>query len=132
MNNPSVTTNQVANPKQAIVMANNEKVKQLDLQERELTQKKLTMEEYTRKECQANVGFLEELEAMVSIITTRKVAGAFYAVFFVLLMSLELFVVASKMGDKECDYEMAIVGAEKVRMAQFNMAFNRVQTKINV
>lgn len=132
VNNPSVTTNQVANPKQAIVMANNEKVKQLDLQERELTQKKLTMEEYTRKECQANVGFLEELEAMVSIITTRKVAGAFYAVFFVLLMSLELFVVASKMGDKECDYEMAIVGAEKVRMAQFNMAFNRVQTKINV
>ena len=51
-------------------MANNEKVKQLDSQERELTQKKLTMEEYTRKECQANVGFLEELEAMVSIIVT--------------------------------------------------------------
>ena len=129
VNNPSVTTNQVANPKQAIVVDNNEKIKQLDLQERDWTKKKLTIEEDTRKECQANVGFLEELEAMFSIITTRKVAGAFYAVFFVLLMSLELFVVASKMGDKECDYEMAIVGAEKVRMAQFNMAFNRVQTK---
>ena len=129
VNNPSVTTNQVPNPKQAVVAANNEKVKQLDLQEKDWTKKKLTVEEDTRKECQANVGFLEELEAMVSIVTTRKVAGAFYGVFFILLMSLELFVVASKMGDKECDYEMAIAGAEKVRMAQFNMAFNRVQTK---
>lgn len=42
-------------------------------------------------------------------------------------MSLELFVVASKMGDKECDYEMAIKGAEIVRMAQFNIAFRKVQ-----
>lgn len=129
VNNPSVTTNQVPNPKQAVVVANNEKVKLLDLQEKDWTKKKLTVEEDTRKECQANVGFLEELEAMVSIVTTRKVAGAFYCVFFILLMSLELFVVASKMGDKECDYEMAIIGAEKIKMAQFNMAFNRVQIK---
>lgn len=129
VNNPSVTTNQVANPKQSVVSANNEKIKQIVLQEMDLNKKRLTMEEDTRKECQANVGFLEELEAMVSIVTTRKVAGAFYLIFFMLLMSLELFVVTSKMGDQECDYEMAIKGAEKVKMAQFNMAFNRVQAK---
>lgn len=129
VNNPSVTTNQVANPKQSVVSANNEKIKQIVLQEMDLNKKRLTVEEDTRKECQANVGFLEELEAMVSIVTTRKVAGAFYLIFFMLLMSLELFVVTSKMGDQECDYEMAIKGAEKVKMAQFNMAFNRVQAK---
>lgn len=127
VNNPSVTTNQVANPKQSVVSTNNEKIKQIVLQEMDLNKKRLTVEEDTRKECQANVGFLEELEAMVSIVTTRKVAGAFYLIFFMLLMSLELFVVTSKMGDQECDYEMAIKGAEKVKMAQFNMAFNRVQ-----
>lgn len=129
VNNPSVTTNQVANPKQSVVSTNNEKIKQIVLQEMDLNKKRLTVEEDTRKECQANVGFLEELEAMVSIVTTRKVAGAFYLIFFMLLMSLELFVVTSKMGDQECDYEMAIKGAEKVKMAQFNMAFNRVQAK---
>ena len=32
----------------------------------------------------------DELDAMWTIITTRKLAGAFYRVFFVLLMSLEL------------------------------------------
>ena len=129
VNNPSVTTNQVANPKQSVVSTNNEKIKQIVLQEMDLNKNRLTVEEDTRKECQANVGFLEELEAMVSIVTTRKVAGAFYLIFFMLLMSLELFVVTSKMGDQECDYEMAIKGAEKVKMAQFNMAFNRVQAK---
>ena len=127
VNNPSVTTNQVANPKQDVVNANNEKIKQLVEQEKEWSKKKLTVEEDTRKECKANVGFLEELEAMVSIITNRWVAGAFYVIFFLLLMSLELFVVTSKMGDKECDYEMAIKGAERVRMAQFNTAFGRIE-----
>ena len=78
VNNPSVTTNQVANPKQDVVNANNEKIKQLVEQEKEWSKKKLTVEEDTRKECKANVGFLEELEAMVSIISNRWVAGAFY------------------------------------------------------
>lgn len=127
VNNPSVTTNQVANPKQDVVNANNEKIKQLVDQEKEWSKKKLTVEEDTRKECKANVGFLEELEAMVSIITNRWVAGVFYGIFFLLLMSLELFVVTSKMGDNECDYEMAIKGAERVRMAQFNTAFGRIE-----
>lgn len=126
VNNPSVTTNQVANPKQIAIAANNEKIKQIVLQENDLNKKKLTVEEDTRKECQANVGFLEELEAMVSIMTTRTVAGIFYVIFFLLLMSLELFVVTSKMGDEECDYELAIKGAERVKMAQFNSAFSKV------
>ena len=126
VNNPSVTTNQVANPKQDVVNANNEKIKQLVEQEKEWSKKNLTLEEDTRKECKANVGFLEELEAMVAIITNRWVAGAFYIIFFLLLMSLELFVVTSKMGDKECDYEMAIKGAERVRIAQLNSAFESV------
>lgn len=126
VNNPSVTTNQVANPKQIAIAANNEKIKQIVLQENDLNKKKLTVEEDTRKECQANVGFLEELEVMVSIVTTRTVAGIFYVIFFLLLMSLELFVVTSKMGDEECDYELAIKGAERVKMAQFNSAFSKV------
>lgn len=126
VNNPSVTTNQVANPKQIVIAANNEKIKQIVLQENDLNKKRLTVEEDTRKECQANVGFLEELEAMVSIVTTRTVAGIFYVIFFLLLMSLELFVVTSKMGDEECDYELVIKGAERVKMAQFNSAFSKV------
>ena len=65
---------------------------------------------------------------MWTIITNRPLAGVFYIVFFVLLMSLELFVVVSKMVDSECDYEKAIVGSQRVRMAQFDAAFSRIHT----
>jgi hypothetical protein len=126
VNNPSVTTNQVANPKIETIKENNEKIKLLNDQEKEWSQKKLTVEEDTRAECKANVGFLEELETMFSIVMTRKVAGVFYLIFFALLMSLELFVVVSKMGDQECDYEMAIKGAQRVKVAQFAAAFGKV------
>lgn len=127
VNNPSVTTNQVANPKQSILEANSKTAERLRDQEQNWMQKKQTVEEDARKECKESVGFLEELEAMWTIITTRKLAGVFYAVFFILLMSLELFVVVSKMVDKECDYDAAIKGAQKVRIAQFYNAFNRIK-----
>lgn len=126
VNNPSVTTCQVANPKIETIKDNNAKIQSLSEQEKELTNKKLSVEEETRKECQSNVGFLEELEAMVTIIGTHKVAGAFYFIFFGLLMFLELFVVASRMGDQECDYEMAVKGAQRVKAMQLAAAFNNV------
>lgn len=126
VNNPSVTTSQVANPKQAILESNNKIVERMREQEQSWIQKKQNMEEDVRRECKESVGFLEELEAMWSIITTRHLAGAFYVVFFILLMSLELFVVVSKMVDKECDYDIAIKGAQRVRIAQFANAFNRI------
>ena len=124
--NPSVTTNQVPNPKQSILEANNKATEKLREQEQKWMEKKQNVEEDVRRECKESVGFLEELEAMWDIITTRKLAGAFYGVFFLLLMSLELFVVVSKFVDKECDYETALKGAQRVKMVQFTNAFNRV------
>ncbi len=126
VNNPSVTTTEVPNPKIETLNGNKETAIMLREQEQNWTQKKQNVEEDVRKECRENVGFLEELEAMWTIITTRNLAGAFYLVFFFLLMSLEMFVVASKMGDNDCDYDAAIKGAEKVRLAQLTNAFNRV------
>lgn len=121
-----VSTSEVSNPKQEVIEGNNKKLAQLAQQEQVWSEKKQSVEEDTRVECKENVGFLEELEAMWTIITTRKLAGAFYAVFFFLLMSLELFVVVSKMVDKECDYEAAIKGGQRVKIAQFNKAFNHI------
>lgn len=130
VNNPSVTKNQVPNPKLANVEANNKVIERLQAQEQIWTEKKQGMEEAVRDECKASVGFLEELEAMWTIISTRPLAGVFYLVFFVLLMSLELFVVVSKMVDDECDYDAAIKGAQKVRLVQFHQAFNRAANPV--
>ena len=113
---PSVTTNQVVNPKQATLAENMKAVEKLKKQEDVWAQKKLTVEEDARRECQVNVGFLEELEAMWTIVTNRPIAGAFYLIFFALLVSLELFVAASKFFDKECDYESTIKWSQQARL----------------
>lgn len=127
VNNPSVTKNQVPNPKITQIDTNNKKLEKISEQEQIWTEKKQTMEEDVRKECKENDGFLEELEAMWSIITNRPLAGAFYLVFFFLLMSLELFIVVSKTVDEECDYEAAIKGSQNIRILQFKRAFNHVR-----
>ena len=126
-----VSTSEVPNPKQEVIEDNNKKLARLAQQEQIWSEKKQSVEEDTRNECKENVGFLEELEAMWTIITTRKLAGAFYVVFFSLLMSLELFVVVSKIVDRECDYEAAIKGGERVKIAQFNKAFNYISIPQN-
>ena len=125
VSNPSVTTNQVENPKFETIKANNAKIKNNSEKIAKLNVEKRNTEENIRKQLQANVGFLEELEAMFDIITSRPMAGVFYAIFFLLLMSLELFVVVSKMWDKECDYEMAIKRGLEIRGKQLNAVFNR-------
>ncbi len=125
--NPSVTTNQVANPKQAVLEANNNTVDKLREQEQKWTEKKQNVEEDVRRECKESVGFLEELEAMWTIITTRKLAGVFYAVFFFLLMSLELFIVMSKWGDKDSDYDICVKGAQNARIIQLANALGQVK-----
>ena len=129
VHNPSVTRNEVPNPKLRQIEANNKKLERISEDEQKWTEKKQNMEEDVRKECKESVGFLEELEAMWTIVTTRPLAGAFYLVFFFLLMSLELFVVVSKSVDKECDYEAAIKGAQQVRIAQFTSAFNKANLR---
>ena len=129
VNNPSVTKNEVPNPKMDQIANNEKNITRLQEQEQLWTEKKQGMEEEVRKECKESVGFLEELEAMWTIISTRRLAGLFYIVFFLLLMSLELFVVVSKMVDGECDYDIAIKGAQQVRLNQLNQAFTRVSYK---
>lgn len=120
-----ISTSEIPNPKQDVILQNNKKLADITSEEASWTKKKQSVEEESRKECKENVGFLEELEAMWTIISTRKLAGMFYGVFFFLLMSLELFVVVSKMVDKDCDYDVALKGAQKVRILQFNKAFNK-------
>lgn len=126
---PSVTTTEVPNPKQQVIDENNKVLKELREHKRKLEAQKQTVVDDTRKELTENVGFLEELEAMWAIISSRPMAGFFYVVFFLFIMSLELFVVVSKFGDHECDYERSIKGAQIVRIAQLDANFKSLNQR---
>lgn len=104
----TVTTVPMPNPRIKQVETNNSNLDKLRKQQEEFTEKKLSVENDLRKELSSNTGFLEELRAMIEIISTRLEALIFYIIIFSFLISLELFVVTSKLGDKKCDYDMIV------------------------
>lgn len=104
----TVTTVPMPNPRIKQIDANNSNLDKLRKQQEEFTEKKLSVENDLRKELSSNTGFLEELRAMIEIISTRLEALIFYIIIFSFLISLELFVVTSKLGDKKCDYDMIV------------------------
>lgn len=104
----TVTTTPVANPRIKQVETNNINLDRLRKQQDDYTIKKMEVENDLRVELSANIGFLEELHAMLEILKTRNEALLFYCIIFSFLISLELFVVVSKMSDKKCDYDMIV------------------------
>lgn len=104
----TVSTNPMANPRIKQVEANALNLERLRKQQDDFIQNKMNVENDLRKELSSNVGFLEELRAMIEILSTRIEALIFYLVIFGFLISLELFVVTSKVGDKKCDYDLIV------------------------
>ena len=104
----TVSTTPVANPRIKQVETNNQNLERLRKLQDEYTIKKMEVENDLRQELSNNIGFLEELHAMLEILMTRNEALIFYLIIFSFLISLELFVVASKMSDKKCDYDMIV------------------------
>lgn len=70
--------------------------------------KKLNVTAEVKKELEAQTGFLEELNALIRIMSENKIALVFYALLFFFLIFLELLVFMSKFGDRPCDYDLII------------------------
>jgi hypothetical protein len=104
----TISKNPIPNPKVKEAEINNQHLDILRKQKEEYTQRKMDAENLLRQELKSKQGFLEELNAIIEILIERPAALIFYLVLFVFLMSLELFVVASKLGDKKCDYDLIV------------------------
>lgn len=111
----TVTTSLAPNPRIKQVEANEKLLERYRNLQDEFTNKRMAVEDNLRKELADSIGFLEELNAMIEIVSTRTEALIFYLIIFSFLISLELFVVASKMGDKKCDYDMIVEHQLKIK-----------------
>lgn len=109
MQKSSTTTKRnVENPLNAQVKANETALKMYEERLQQFQEEKMNIAETVRKEYEnADVGFLEELKALFSIIFGDWVALVFYIVMFLFLILLELLVVTSK-GDSKCDYDLIV------------------------
>lgn len=125
----TISTTPMANPRVKQVETNNINLERLRKQQDEYTQNKLNVEKNLRAELSANIGFLSELQAMIEILSTRFEAFLFYVIIFAFLISLELFVVTSKLGDKKCDYDIIVEHQLNLKIQALEELVKKINTK---
>lgn len=79
-----------------------QQLEQIRLDKRDLAEK-VTSEITSRP-----LGFIEELEATLEVVSNSWISMAFYVILFCFLTFLELFVLTIKMGENKCDYELIV------------------------
>lgn len=105
----NINKRSVENPINGQVKSNELALKNYQEQLNSYQKKKISVADDVRKEYEmAHVGFLEELQALFSILFENPIAFGFYMFLFMFLMFLELLVVTSKGGDTRCDYELIV------------------------
>ncbi|MBD3592717.1 DUF4407 domain-containing protein [Bacteroides sp. GM023] len=119
----------IANPRTQQVTVNDSTLKRLRLQQDEYTLRKISVENDLRKELSSSTGFLDELRAMLEIVITRPEALVFYIIIFCFLISLELFVVTSKLGDKKCDYDLIVEHQLEIKKTTLEELVKKINQK---
>lgn len=69
----------------------------------------LNMRPALEKEMNEKFGFLDELKVMVQLISSSYVALSFWLLWILFFLFIEMLVLFSKMGDKESDYDKAVL-----------------------
>lgn len=111
----TISRTPIANPRTQQVVVNDSTLKRLRIQQDEYTLRKINVENDLRKELSSSTGFLEELSALFEILNTRWEALTIYIIIFLFLISLEMFVITSKLGDNKCDYDLIVEHQLKIK-----------------
>lgn len=99
----------VPNPLAEQLKANNEQIQIYIDQLEQLRQDKKDIADNVTKEIKArSLGFIEELEATLAVVSNSWISLVFYVILFLFLTFLELFVLTIKMGDNKCDYDLIV------------------------
>lgn len=99
----------IPNPLTGQLNANNEQILVYQNQLEQLRQDKKEIAEKVTDEVHSRpVGFIEELEATLKVVSNSWISLAFYVILFCFLAFLELFVLTIKMGETKCDYELIV------------------------
>ena len=99
----------IANPLAEQLKANNEQIVTYQEQREQIRKDKKELAERVTQEVSARpLGFIEELEATLEVVSNSQVSMIFYSILFCFLTFLELFVLTIKMGENKCDYELIV------------------------
>lgn len=105
--NPITTTirKQVPNPKVSMLEPLDRNILAIREEKIKKDSMLLDLRPNVEKELKANVGFLDELHVMYSLVSKSGLSFCAWFIWFVFLLGLELFILASKWGEKDTDYD---------------------------
>ena len=114
--NRSIEIVNIPNPLTGQLNANNEQIQLYQNQLEQLRQDKKEIAGKVTDEIHSRpVGFIEELEATLKVVSNSWISLVFYIVLFCFLSFLELFVLTIKMGDSKCDYDLIVENQLKLK-----------------
>lgn len=106
----------IPNPLTGQLNANNEQIQLYQNQLEQLRQDKKEIAGKVTDEIHSRpVGFIEELEGTLKVVSNSWISLVFYIVLFCFLTFLELFVLTIKMGESKCDYDLIVENQLKLK-----------------
>ena len=104
-----IVSRSIENPIAAQTKANENQLSIYQEQLQDLQESKKEIDKNVRAEfAKRKIGFIEELNATYDVLTGSTLSIIFYVILFIVLLSLELFVVTIKSGDTKCDYDLIV------------------------
>ena len=120
----------IANPLAEQLKSNNN---QIEIYQNQLEQlrkdKKDIAQKVTEEVSMRPLGFIEELEATLYVVSKSIVSLVFYIVLFCFLTFLELFVLTIKMGDTKCDYDLIVENQLRLKKTLMEQTSQSLITK---
>lgn len=106
----------VANPKAKLLPDIEGQISQLRAQKSEKETSKINIREDLENELGSKTGFLDELKVLFSILLSSWIAMVVWCMFFLFLMSIEVFVLVNKFGEERTDYDSVVLHQKDVKM----------------
>jgi hypothetical protein len=115
-----VALNDIANPKAGLLPGIADQINQLRKQKAEKENSKINIRQELETELNSKTGFLDELKVLFSILLSSWIALVIWIMFFIFLLSIEVFVLVNKFGDERNDYDSVILHQKDIRIKMLN------------
>jgi len=128
----SSTISSIQNPKMSLIPSIDQQIFNLRNQKAKLDSALIMVRPSVEKEIKSKVGFLDELNVMYQLVTDSGVALIVYLIWFFFLLGLEMFILASKLGDRSNDYDETIRHQMALHLKKLELLSNPIRESSNV
>lgn len=115
------SSQQIPNPKMEFLQPLDEQINGLRKQKMAKDSMLLSLRPMVENELRAHVGFLDELNVLINIVSNSWPALFVWCVWLVLLFGLEIFILVSKTSEQENDYDKVLEQQKAIHLKRIEL-----------